>query len=349
MIPLSLAVDEKGRFARTESAFRNFIQPGCATFPPEKGRYHLYVCNACPWACRCIVARNMKGLQDTIGLSVVHPTWQRTRPEDESDQHCGWVFRSPDDPPVSSAAGHGSFSCAGCIPDTVNGAKCVRDLYELANDTIRKYSVPVLWDKKHKTIVNNESSEILRILNSAFNADGMCANPELDLYPEDLRKEIDSVNEWIYRDINNGVYKCGFSNTQEAYDEAITALHAALERCEEILSKQRYLCGERFTEADIRLFMTLVRFDDVYAVYFKTYCRNIREYPNIMDYCRELLQMPGMEINFEHNKMHYYTSHASLNPYAIIPRCPMTEKLMLQPHSRDRFPGQPIPLLQKAH
>ena len=258
-------VDAKGAFKRVDSAFRNSIGQG--DFPAAAGRYHLYVSYACPWAHRALMVRQLKGLNEVIGVSVVHPTWQRTKPEQEEDSHCGWVFRSPDDEPVTQAAGHGSFPCADCVSDTVNGCATVRDLYELAADTLGKYSVPILWDKEKKTIVNNESSEIIRMLNSAFNS--LATNPDLDLYPEDTRADIDAVNEWIYPNINNGVYRCGFAKSQEAYDVAVEGLYSSLERVEEILSTQRFIAGEYLTEADVRLFVTLVRFDEVYVVYFK--------------------------------------------------------------------------------
>lgn len=242
--------DKKGSFARTEASHRNWIKKG-SEFEPEgkelasslpavdviaqtsntshviykcstlfyattAGRYHLYVCLACPWANRCLAVLNMKGLQDSIGVSVTHPTWQKTRPD--KDQHAGWVFASPDDPPLHSIEGFGSFPCDGCIPDDVNGAKTVRDLYDLSNDVGGKYTVPVLWDKKLKCIVNNESSEILRMFNAEFQ--DLAKHPEIDLYPEELRGEIDAVNEWVYPTINNGVYRCGFAQSQEAYEEA---------------------------------------------------------------------------------------------------------------------------------
>ncbi|KAG7675170.1 hypothetical protein Ndes2526B_g08028 [Nannochloris sp. 'desiccata'] len=312
--------DSKGAFTRKDSAFRNFIEKG-TKFEPEAGRYHLYVSLACPWANRCVAAMYMKGLEDVIGLSVTHPTWQRTRPDkkDPEDAHTGWFFASPEDPPVSNSEGMGSFDCSGCVPDPVNGVKFVRDLYELANDSSGKYSVPVLWDKKERTIVNNESSEILRMLNTAFN--DFANNPSLDLYPEELRSEIDSVNEWIYPNINNGVYRCGFATTQEAYNIAFNDLFSALDRVEDILLRRRYIAGDIITEADIRLFMTLIRFDPVYVVYFKTDKKAIREYPNISEYVKDLYSIPGIKksINIDHIKKHYFTSHPKLNAYAIIP------------------------------
>jgi glutathionyl-hydroquinone reductase len=332
------AVDETsgdGKFRRTEAGFRNKIDL-TGEYAAGLDRYHLYISYACPWANRCLAVLQLKGLEHVIGVSVVHPTWQKTRPSDVEDGHTGWVFRNEDDPPLSTATGYGSFSSAGVIPDNINKASSIRELYELSNDKTGKYSVPVLWDKKTSTIVNNESSEIIRMFNSEFNA--FAKNPELDLYPEDLRKKIDEVNEWIYPNINNGVYCCGFAKLQSAYDKASKDLFENLDRVEEILSRQRYITGNRFTEADIRLFMTLVRFDEVYVVYFKTNYKKIEEYPNMMNYCRELYQMMQTAINMDHIKTHYFTSHPTLNTYGIIPRGPNVVQKLLQPHNRDRFP-----------
>eukprot|EP00887_Chlorella_sp_A99_P004605 scaffold4.g4605.t1 len=307
------AVDEvgtAGEFKRTPSVFRNKIAKG-TRFEPEAGRYHLYISLACPWANRCFAVLNMKGLESAIGVSVTHPTWR------------DWAFVSPGDPPLPNGNGYGAFPCdAACVPDTVNGVKFVRDLYELAGDQAStgsggKYSVPVLWDKKERTIVNNESSEILRMLNSEFQ--DCAANPGLDLYPEELRPAIDEVNEWIYPSINNGVYsRCGFATGQQAYDAAYADLFAALDRCEGILAKQRYIAGSRLTEADLRLFMTLIRFDHVYIVYFKTNRQFISQFPNLSNYTKGI----GESINLDHIKTHYFTSHPRLNYYGIIPPGP---------------------------
>lgn len=336
------AVDETtdGAFVRTAAGFRSMV--GEDGFDPEAGRYHLYVSLACPWANRCLAVLYIKGLEDAIGVSVVHPTWQRTRPDDPTDAHCGWVFRAPTDPPLSSPTGMGSFGCEGCVPDGVNGAKTVRDLYELARDTTGKYSVPVLWDKKRSTIVNNESSEIIRMLNSDFNA--FAKNPGLDLYPPALRGAIDAANEWVYPSINNGVYRCGFAQKQEPYEAAFRELFSALDRCEEILSRQRYLAGDVLTEADVRLFMTLIRFDEVYVVYFKTNGHFIHEYPNLRGYVQDVYQAHGgaigRSISIPHIKTHYFTSHPTLNYYAIIPVG--GEPWWEQPHNREEtFPAKP--------
>lgn len=280
-------------------------------------------------------------MEDAIGLSVVHPTWQKTRPNDPQDGHAGWVFRSEDDEPLPTSTGHGAFRVSGVVPDVVNSTRSVRELYERCSDQRGKYSVPVLWDKKTSQIVNNESSEIVRMFNSAFNE--IAANPDVNIYPEELRKEIDAVNEWVYPTINDGVYRCGFARSQEAYDTAISQLFPSLDRVEDILNKQRYIAGNRFTEADIRLFMTLVRFDEVYVVYFKTNCKRVEDYHNMFNYCRELYQMPWMQgaINMEHIKVHYFTSHPTLNFYGIIPKGGDTVAKLLQPHDRDKFGSNP--------
>ena len=299
-----------GQFVRTASGFREIISKDHPIFKPEFDRYHLYISLACPWANRCFATINMKGLQDCIGVTVVHPTWQRTRPDDENDKHAGCAFFDPaTQEPLKSTAGFGSFATPGSQPDHLNGAKFVRDLYELSNDTHHKYSVPVLWDKKTKQIVNNESSEIVRMFTVEFDEWATGTNAKLDLYPVELRDQINAVNDWIYPGINDGVYKCGFAKSQAAYDEAIVNLYESLDRVEEVLSKSRYLVGNTFTEADLRLFMTLVRFDEVYVVYFKCNVKRIADYPHMRNYLRDVYQLPGMKesISMEHIKTHYFT------------------------------------------
>eukprot|EP01127_Copromyxa_protea_P022795 TRINITY_DN835_c0_g1_i2.p1 TRINITY_DN835_c0_g1~~TRINITY_DN835_c0_g1_i2.p1 ORF type:complete len:258 (+),score=35.81 TRINITY_DN835_c0_g1_i2:48-776(+) len=228
-------INKTGAFVRTSAAFRNWIKEG-SEFPPEADRYHLYISYACPWASRCLALYYMKGLENVIGLSVVHPTWQRTKPDDPEDLHAGWCFRSPGDPPLSNTGGHGSFDCSDCIPDTVNGFRTVRDLYEKSKDTTGKYSVPVLWDKKNSCIVNNESSEILRMFNDQF--DKWATNPSLDIFPAELEEEVESFNSWIYPKINDGVYKCGFAVSQEAYEDAFKNLFEAMDKLEGVLSER---------------------------------------------------------------------------------------------------------------
>mmetsp|Transcript_84770 Transcript_84770/g.164431 ORF Transcript_84770/g.164431 Transcript_84770/m.164431 type:complete len:354 (+) Transcript_84770:183-1244(+) len=333
-------VSAKGAFARTDATFRDTVEANPdAKYPAAVGRYHLYVAYACPWAHRCLVARVLKGLENVVSVSVVHPTWQRTHPEDPDDKHCGWAFKSPDDPNVSQSEGHGSFSCEGCVPDTVNGCASIRDLYVKAGYAGSKFSVPVLWDKETSAIVSNESSEIIRCFNTAFNA--FAEKPELDLYPPALASAIDAVNEFVYPNLNNGVYMCGFAKSQGAYDEASEALGGCLARMEGILSKQRFLAGSVFTEADLRAFVTLARFDEVYVVYFKTNMGAgcLRNYPNLRNYVREIYQMPGVAptVNMAHIKMHYFTSHPHLNPFAIIPTGSKVLEDLVLPHDRDRF------------
>ncbi|GAB2281146.1 hypothetical protein Dimus_015750 [Dionaea muscipula] len=314
-------VSDAGAFSRTPSSFRSFIsRDPDAKFQPEPARYHLYISYACPWACRCLSYLKIKGLEEVISFSVVKPKWERTK---EGDDHHGWVFPASSEEP-------------GAQPDHINGARSIRELYELASPSYAgKYTVPVLWDKKLRTVVNNESSEIIRMLNSEFN--DFAVNADLDLYPPQLRSQIDEINEWIYDAINNGVYKCGFAKKQGPYDEAVKKLYSALDRCEDILAKQRYLCGSTLTEADIRLFVTLIRFDEVYVVHFKCNKKTVHEYPNLFNYTKDIFQIKGMNssVNMEHIKKHYYGSHPSINPLGIIPLGPNID--YSTPHHRDRF------------
>lgn len=314
-----------------------FTEPD-AEFPAESGRYHLFVAYACPWAHRTLLVRSLKGLEKHIDVTIVHPVWQRTRPDSDTDQHAGWVFGQPDGEPLVNKDGNGGpFPSAypGNEPEPFFGCKSIREVYEQANDTGGKYSVPVLWDKKKGTIVSNESSEIIRMFNSQLNE--FAGNPELDLYPEAMRETIDEINSWVYPTINNGVYRCGFAKSQEAYDEAITELTESFDKTESILQKQRYIAGDKFTEADIRLFVTLLRFDEVYVVYFKTNTRSVARSDAILNYCREIYQMPGVKetVNMEQIKTHYYCSHPILNHYSVIPRGTDFVKLLEEPHNRE--------------
>ncbi|EOY27559.1 Glutathione S-transferase family protein isoform 2 [Theobroma cacao] len=315
-------MSDSGAFMRTASTFRNIIsRDPNSRFPPESGRYHLYVSYACPWASRCLAYLKIKGLAKAISFTSVKPIWERTK---ETDEHMGWVF------PTSNTEE------PDAEPDPFNGAKSIRKLYELASTNYTgKYTVPVLWDKKFKTIVSNESAEIIRMLNTEFN--DIAENPALDLYPSHLRAQIDETNEWIYSGINNGVYKCGFARQQGPYDEAVKQLYEALDKCEEILSKQRYICGNVLTEADVRLFVTLIRFDEVYAVHFKCNKKLLREYPNLFNYTKEIYQIPGISstVNVQHIKKHYYGSQPSINPFGIIPLGPNID--YSSPHDRARF------------
>ena len=298
----------KGEFIRWESGFRNWVtidgEPGPTGkggFRAEPGRYHLYISHACPWAHRTMIYRSLKGLQDLISFSVVDP---RMPPE-------SWVFG---DYPDST-------------PDQVNGAQSMAEVYAIAAPNFDGVvTVPVLWDKQQNTIVNNESSEIIRILNVAFDAWGVA---DLDLYPEALREQIDTVNDFVYDNINNGVYRVGFAATQAAYDDAFDKLFAALDQLEERLEGERYLVGNQATEADWRLFPTLLRFDPVYVTHFKCNRQRLIDFPNLWAYTRRLYQHPGIAetVNMDHIKCHYYGSHKNLNPSGIIPKGPRIDFL----------------------
>jgi putative glutathione S-transferase len=331
------ALDEidqaSGAFKRTPSQYRHQISQLNEIYKPEANRYHLYISLACPWANRCYSMLYLKGLQHIITVDILHPTWSKTKLDDSSDKHFGWTFfaGSAFTPP----SGFGSIGLIdGCTNDTVNGMRYIRDIYESVNDNVGKYTVPILYDKKTKTIVNNESSEIIRMINSEFNE---WANGTYDFYPVSLRESIDSLNAEIYTNINDGVYKCGFAKSQSAYNDAARNLYSQLDKIEEILQEKRYLMGNTLTECDIRLFMTLVRFDEVYVVYFKCNKKMIAQYENINNYCRELYQLMSPTISMDHIKTHYYTSHAQLNPFSIIPVGPDTIVNLLLPHDRTRF------------
>jgi putative glutathione S-transferase len=340
-----VATSTNGAFVREASKFRNWIsRRSDAPFPAEKDRYHLYVSLACPWASRCLATMYMKGLDRVIGLSIVHPVFQRTRPGDAEDTHAGWAFADPKTTPsLAGPSGLGSYSSKGSIPDTVNNATFVRDLYELCTSEKTRYTVPLLWDKKQSAIVSNESADIVRMFNSEFND---VVPSSLDLYPEALRAEIDEVNEWIYNDISNGVYKCGFATEQGAYDEAVAKVFEGLDRVEAILSNQRYLVGDVFTEADLRLFTTLIRFDEVYYVHFKANKKLIHEFPNLSDYVRDLYQLPPIKrsVDMDHIKAHYYASHTHINAFGIIPAGPKFD--YNAKHDRARFASSKAPTFQ---
>ena len=305
-----------GRFERSESRFRDWVtrdgkpaQGRERGFPAEPGRYHLYVSLACPWAHRTLIFRKLKKLEDVISLSIV----------DHFMGENGWTFKERD----------------GSTGDTLYGLDYLHQLYTKADSTYSgRVTVPVLWDKKEETIVSNESSEIIRMLNGAFDEWG---DASLDFYPERLREDIDAWNDRVYGAINNGVYKSGFATTQEAYEEAFDELFGALDAVEEQLGHSRYLAGDRLTEADWRLFTTLVRFDPVYYGHFKCNLRRILDYPNLSNYTRDLYQVPGVAetVDLLHIKHHYYGSHATINPTRIVPRGPLID--YAAPHNRDRF------------
>ncbi|CAN0220956.1 unnamed protein product [Ascophyllum nodosum] len=333
-----------GAFVRTPSDFRNSVCREDPTFTPEAGRYHLYVCFACPWSQRALIAWALKGLQGVIGMSTTHPTWQKTRPDDDNDHHYGWAFADPEDPPLVPPSGHGEISSGVTIPDPLHGFKMVRDIYDMAAGagTLKKYTVPILWDEKTKTVVNNESSDIINIFNTAFNDLEGVAHPELDLAPQTEQEKAwaQEVDGWMYDEVCNGVYKAGFAKSQAAYDRAVTSLFDHLDKLEEILSTRRYLAGDRVTLSDVRVFPSLVRFDEVYSVYFKCNKKRLVDYPNVLNYVRDLYQRYPVGFadttNMDHIRKHYYTSHAALNTYSIIPVGPDFVSTLKEPHDRDR-------------
>lgn len=289
-----------GRFIREESQFRNWITPdgsagpsGEEGFKAEPGRYHLYISNACPWANRTMIMRKLKGLEEMISISVVHPLMAEN----------GWTFENDE----------------GVIKDPVIDADYLYEIYtHVEPEYSGRVTVPVLYDLKQDKIVNNESSEIMRMLNSAFDEVGA---KEGDYYPESLHEAIDAINDKVYGAVNNGVYKAGFATKQDVYEEEVTKLFAMLDELESILEDNRYLTGDQVTEADIRLFTTLVRFDSVYYTHFKCNIRRITDYPNLWRYTREIYNMSGVSdtINFRHIKEHYFSSHKNINPTGIVP------------------------------
>ncbi len=307
-----------GRFKRDAAAFRNWVTAdgspgpnGEGGFEAEADRYHLYVALACPWANRALVMRKLKGLEQVIPISVVNPLMREN----------GWTF----EPGYK------------VTPDPIHGAKYLHQVYTAAkSDYTGRVTVPLLWDKKKNTIVSNESADIIRMFNSAFDGLGAAGG---DYYPQDLREEIDAVNEVVYHKVNNGVYKAGFATAQDAYEEAVIPLFETLDQLEARLDENRYLCGSRLTEADWRLFTTLIRFDAVYVGHFKCNVRRIEDYPNLSNYLRELYQVPGIAetVDFHAIKLHYYGSHDTLNPNYIVPLGPALD--FHRKHDRARLPA----------
>jgi putative glutathione S-transferase len=296
-----------GRFIREDAQFRDFIGAEDGRFPAESGRYHLYVSLACPWAHRTLIVRSLKELDRHIGVSVVSPIMLDK----------GWTFDESE----------------GSSGDALHGAGFMHELYTRARpDYSGRVTVPVLWDRQSDTIVSNESSEIIRMLGTAF--DGLTGNT-LDLYPERLRDDIDGWNSRIYPAVNNGVYRAGFATTQEAYEEAYEELFAELDRIDGHLARNRYLCGDTLTEADIRLFTTLIRFDAVYHGHFKCNRQRLEDFRAIPGYVRELYQLPHVAdtVDFHHIKTHYYASHGTINPTGVVPRGPSVD--YARPHGRD--------------
>ena len=303
-----------GRYERQDSLFRNWVTTdgsagpsGESGYKAEAGRYHLYVSLACPWAHRTIIMRKLKGLEDMISMSVVNSLMGPG----------GWTFDAG----------------PGVIPDNINHTNRLYEIYTKAAPACSsRVTVPVLWDKHNATIVSNESSDIIRILNNAFDQSG--ASPS-NFYPKGLRAEIDNLNSFIYSSINNGVYRAGFAGTQEAYDEAVTSLFDALDQLEERLASKRYLTGNTITEADWRLFTTLIRFDPVYFGHFKCNIRRLIDYPNLWGYTKDLYQVPGIAetVDIDHIKAHYYASHTHINPAAVVPQGPKLD--YSTPHGRE--------------
>ncbi len=310
-----------GKFEREAARFRNWVTAdgspgpgGEGGFKAESGRYHLYVSMACPWAHRTLIFRRLKGLEKHISASVVHPDMAEN----------GWEFRPGDEQ----------------HQDHLHNFRFMHEVYtRVAPDYTGRVTVPTLWDKKRETIVSNESAEIIRMFNSAFN-DLEGVNAELDFYPEALRPEIEEVNERVYHTVNNGVYKAGFATAQDKYEEAYRALFESLDWLEERLSRQRYLVGEQLTEADWRLFTTLIRFDAVYYSHFKCNRQPIREFPNLSGYLRDLYQVPGVAetVDIAQIKRHYYVSQRTINPTRIVPVGPELD--FDAPHGREKFGGQ---------
>ncbi|MEW9796790.1 glutathione S-transferase family protein [Alteromonas sp. CYL-A6] len=299
----------EGKFKRQASVFRNWIEDNPdATYPAESGRYHLYVSLACPWAHRTLIFRRLKQLEDHISVSVVHPDMLEN----------GWEF--------------GDYP--GATGDTLYGAKYMHEIYTRVDPSITtRVTVPVLWDKQREEIVSNESADIIRMFNTAFNR---LTGDDQDFYPDALQQEIDDINELVYHNINNGVYKSGFATTQSAYEEAFNALFNTLDLVETRLAAQRYLAGDQITEADWRLFTTLIRFDAVYHGHFKCNRLQIADYPNLFEYMKELYQIPGIAqtVNMDHIKRHYYYSHTMINPTQVIPAGP--EQDLMAPHQRGK-------------
>jgi putative glutathione S-transferase len=303
--------NEDGEFDRQETSFRDWVssEEG-AEFPVEAGRYHLYICRACPWAHRTAMMRALKGLEHAISLSLVEPV----RIDD------GWEFSEQ-------------------YPDPLYEKEFLRDVYVKADDEFTgRVTVPVLWDKETETIVNNESEEIMRMLDTEFEE---LAEHDVDLYPQGYQDEVDRLIDDIYDPINNGVYRTGFAESQDAYDRAVTDLFDALDHYEDVLADQRYLAGDVLTEADLAMFATLVRFDHVYHTHFKCNRRAIHEYPNLWNYTKELYQLPGIAqtVNVEHIVEHYYRSHGDVNPKRLVPTGPDID--FSAEHDRDRLPGGP--------
>jgi len=316
------STNEDGEFERSETSFRDWISSDPdARFQPESGRYHLYVCYACPWAHRTLLVRALKGLEDAITVDYVDPF----RGEG------GWQFTPGKE---------------GCTEDSQYGSDYLREIYQKADDDVTgRVTVPVLWDKKEETIVNNESREIMRMLDTEMNE---FATRDVDLYPEGYQDEVDRLIDEVYEPINNGVYRAGFAKKQAAYDDAVDELFDALDHWDGVLATQRYLAGDQLTEADIAMFTTLVRFDQVYHTHFMCNKKFIHQYDNLWPYLRDLYQTPGVAetVNMDHIKEHYYTTHPDVTPTRIIAAGPELD--FEADHDRDELPGGPPKALVAA-
>ncbi len=304
--------DTDGAFVRPPTTFRNSVTAdGSGDHPAAKDRYHLYVSYACPWAHRTLILRQLKGLENVIGVSVVHPYMGEG----------GWHFPGPGD------------EYPGATQDPIHGAEYMREVYKAADAKFTgRVTVPVLWDKEQSTIVNNESREIIRMLDHEF--DAVAAHPDVNLCPDDLKTDVEAALDAVYEPINNGVYRSGFATTQQAYEKAVRELFDALDHWDAVLGKQRYLCGDRMTEADVCMFTTLVRFDAVYYSHFKCNIRRIVDYENLWPFLRDIYQTPGVAetVFLDHIKDHYYQSHESVNPTGIVPVGPEIDFSI--PHGR---------------
>lgn len=307
------STNEDGEFDRQETTFRDWIRDEAgAGFRPEAGRYHLYQSRACPWAHRTVVVRRLLGLEDVVSMDVVDPYR-------EAD---GWQFTPTKD---------------GCTADTVTGAEYLHEVYTAADPEFTgRVTVPVLWDRETETIVNNESEDIIKMFADAFAGRG---RHDIDLYPTALRDEIDRVIDEIYDPINNGVYRAGFADAQAAHEDAVADLFDALDHWNDVLADQRYLVGDQLTLADVCLFTTLVRFDEVYHTHFKCNVRRLVDYEHLWGHTRELFQLPGVAetVNMDHIKEHYYTTHTDLNPKGLVPVG--SSPALDAPHDRDELPG----------
>lgn len=340
--------DDASALEEPVTVWLDFVEPG-GRFPPAAHRYHLYLSYACPGSHRALIVRALKGLADSVAVTYVHPTWRLTNPADAADKHRGWVFGQPGGAPFANTIQRGGpFPAAypGTDPDPLFNAYSVRELYEQAGDTSGKYTVPLLWDTVHNTIVNNESSDIAYMLNSCFN--DYCRHPDLDLYTEYDEEgvaKLNEVSEWLSPLMIHGVYRCGFAKNQRAYDKAIADLCDAFDRADDVLQKQRYLTGnDMITDGDIRLFVSLLRFDEVYAVYFKANARLVMLTPALLNFCREMYQRPGVAdtCQMDQIKAHFFGSHAEWNKYSVIPRGLGFVELLDMPHDRHLLADDPF-------